>query len=105
MLKTDFEFYRGILFVRLRGILTKYSLINNNIDKVVNKLGFKYIVFNIDNINQIDAYGINFLINYNNSLKSKNGKVIICQNNELFLEKFISKVQTIKKEREVFNKI
>lgn len=105
MLKTDFEFYRGILFVRLRGILTKYSLINNNIDKVVNKLGFKYIVFNIDNINQIDAYGINFLINYNNLLKSKNGKVIICQDNELFLEKFISKVQTIKKEREVFNRI
>lgn len=103
-LKVDFEFYRGILFIRLKGILTKYSLSNTDIDKVINDIGFKYIVFNIDNINQIDAYGINYLINHHEALKNRDGKALICQNNKLFLNKFISKVQTITKEREVFKK-
>lgn len=103
MLKTEFEFYRGILFIRLKGVLTKYSLINNNIDKIIDYIDFKYVVFNIDNINQIDAYGINYLINHNNSLNKHNGKVLICQNNNLFKSKFISKVQTITREKEVFN--
>lgn len=104
-LKVDFEFYKGILFIRLKGVLTEYSLSNNIIDKIINYMGFKYIVFNIDNIYQIDSYGINYLINHNLSLKNKEGKVFICQKNNLFLTKFISKVQTITKEREVFNNI
>jgi len=104
-LKVDFEFYRGILFIRLNGVLTEYSLSNNIIDKIINDIGFKYIVFNIDNIYQIDSYGINYLINHNLSLNKKKGRVFICQKNNLFLAKFISKVQTITKEREVFSKI
>ena len=103
MLRVELEFYKGILFIRLKGILTKKNIINLKLDKILDKIGFKYIVFNIDNIKQIDGYGIRYLINYSKKLETNDGKVIICQNNDLFLDKFIPNIKVIKKEYEVFN--
>ena len=103
MLKVELEFYKGILFIRLKGILTKENIENENLNQIIEEIGFKYIVFNIDNIKQIDGYGIRYLINYNNKLKNDNGKAIVCQDSTLFLDKFIPKIEFIKKEKEVFN--
>lgn len=103
MLKVEMEFYKGILFIRLKGILTKRSVMNTKLDSMLRDIGFYYIVFNIDNIKQIDAYGIRYLISYSNSLKKRYGKAIICQYNVEFLDKFIPKMEVIKREKEVFN--
>ncbi len=49
MLKVDMEYEKGILYVRLKGVLErKYSYkINNYIVPVVLKHKIKYLVFNL----------------------------------------------------------
>ena len=105
MLKVDFEFYKGILFVRLKGILTKYSLMIIYFSSLIDYIGFKYIVFNINNIRLIDAYAIDYLVNYNRSLNSHNKKAFVCLDTSSFISKFSNKIQIINKEKEVLNKI
>lgn len=101
MLKTDFEFYKGILFIRLKGNLTKSNIKKSNINKILNTLKCKSIVFNISKINSIDAYAINYLINYNNYIKSKQGQVFLCHDTLNFVNKFSTKIKIIRKEKEV----
>ncbi len=72
MLKTNFEFSRGILFVRLKGDLNKYNI------KELKIKDFKFIVLNIDNMYSIDSYSIKFLNNVYKKNREKNGKMIIC---------------------------
>lgn len=51
MLKINLEFRKGVLFVRLNGSLNdKDSL--DNINSLINEIGFKYIVFNVDNLDR-----------------------------------------------------
>ena len=105
MLKVEYEFYKGILFIRLKGILTKKTIEKTDLNNTLLDIKFKYIVFNINNIKQIDGYSIKYLINYNDIIKKDKGKAIICQNNTVFLDKFIPKIEIIKNEKEVLNVI
>ena len=105
MLKVEYEFYKGILFIRLKGILTKKTIEKTDLNETLLDIKFKYIVFNINNIKQIDGYSIRYLINYNNDMKKENGKAIICQNNVCFLDKFIPKIDIIKSEKEILKVI
>ncbi len=59
MLKMNMEFRKGILFVRLKGVLTKKtaSSLNNYLIPVINKHGIKFLVYNLKNIKEIDNYG------------------------------------------------
>lgn len=98
MLKINTEFRKGIMFIRIKGNLTK-----NNIDKVEYK-DFKYIVFNFDNLLSIDSYSINYIINYNNKITKENGKLIICgKNNSLGNDLFKNKIPIIDNEIKAFN--
>ena len=72
MLKTNFEFSRGILFIRLKGDLNK-----NNIKELKIK-DFKFIVLNIDNMYSIDSYSIKYLNSIYKKNQDMNGKMIIC---------------------------
>ena len=105
MLRVKLEFYKGILFVRFKGILDKNNIKETDLNNILEELGFKMVVFNINDIKAIDSYGIKFLINYNTKLKKYNGKAIVCQNNKEFIDKFIPKIKFIKKEKEVFNTV
>lgn len=86
MLKMDLEYKGGILFIRLDGILnrkTSYK-INNYVIPIINKHHIKYIIYNLENIKEIDNYGIDAIINTKLSLKKNNGKLLLCKlNNEL----------------------
>ena len=97
MLKIDFEFYKGIL--------TKQNIEKHKLEDIINMIEFKYIVFNIDNIRQIDGYGIKCLINYSDMLMNRDGKAIICQSNTLFLDKFEKRINYVVREMDVFNMI
>lgn len=97
MLKTNIVFYKGILFIRLNGSFNQNTL---NIITNYNK-EFRYIVLNINNLNSIDIYGINYLIKYNNDLVNNDGKLFICHNNKYKL--FNKKLNCIKEENDVFN--
>lgn len=105
MLSVDFEFYKGVLFVRLKGIFTKYSLGCNDFSSLIDYIGFKYIVFNISKIRQIDVYAIDYLINYSKKLLFCNQKSFICLNEGRLANKFINNVEVITRENEVLNKI
>lgn len=72
MLKTNMEFRKGILFIRLKGDLNK-----NTIKGVIDD-DFKYIVLNIDNMYSIDSYSIQYLNKLNRSVLEDEGKMIIC---------------------------
>ena len=84
LLKIDFEYKKGILFLRLEGILNKdtSSILENAIKKVVSKGGIKYLLINFEKIYEIDEGGISSIINSYKQYLKDNGKLIICGYNE-----------------------
>lgn len=89
MLKMDLEFCRGILFVRLRGkLLRKNSYkINNYLNPVLKKHKIKYVVYNLFFLEDIDASGIDAILNSKYIVKSNNGKIRMCEVNSNIKEK------------------
>jgi len=59
MLKINMEYRRGVLFVRLKGKLTKYTYksLENYLIPLINKYGIKYLVYNLEAITLIDNEG------------------------------------------------
>lgn len=72
MLKTNMEFSKGILFVRIKGDL------NINTVNVLDLKDFKFIVLNIDNMYSIDSYCIKYLNGIYKKFNNKEGKIILC---------------------------
>ena len=67
-MKVTTEFRGGILFVRLSGNLTKdtVSILNDKVTNLVYRVGIRHVVFNVENLDNIDYKGINTLL-YNSS--------------------------------------
>ena len=64
MLESDLEIRKGILFVRLTGILSKSTV--GNLEKVTSLIsnnGLNNVVINIEKLDYIDNIGIN-IFNY-----------------------------------------
>lgn len=80
MLDIDMEFRRGILFIRLKGELTKKTILkmNDEVTSLIKENGIKNFVFNISELNNIDMKGISSL--YYNYELSKNfaGNSYLC---------------------------
>lgn len=72
MLKTNMEFSRGILFIRIKGDLNK-----NTIQGLIDE-DFKYVVINIDDIYSIDSYSIKYINKIYKEFKNNKGNMIIC---------------------------
>ena len=72
LLKTNMEFRKGILFIRLKGDLNR-----NTIKGVIDK-DFKYVVLNIDDMYSIDSYSIKYLNKIYRLYENNNNKFIIC---------------------------
>ncbi len=72
MLKTNLEFSRGILFVRLKGDLNRSTI------KELKIKDFKFIVLNINNMYSIDSYSIKYLNKIYKKYQDKDRKMIIC---------------------------
>ena len=80
MLDVNFEFRRGILFIRLCGDLTKKTI--DQFDEIVTSLirdnGIRNVVFNVSLLNRIDLKGTSRLF-YNYELCKKNrGVSLLC---------------------------
>jgi len=74
------EFRKGILFVRLEGILDKENSdkVKKNLFELVKKNAIKYVVLNVEKLSSIDSIGIKSIQkNYEEIAKNK-GKFIIC---------------------------
>ena len=80
MLNIDIEYKRGILFVRLDGILNEKTscILEDALKSVVHKAGIKYVLINFEKLYELDKSGISTIIkSYNECLKD-NGKLMIC---------------------------
>ena len=95
MLKTNMEFSKGILFIRLKGDLNK-----NTIRGVIDK-DFKYIVLNIDNMYSIDSYSIDYLTKLYKKIECTSGKMIICDKFNIS-RKLLKEIPKIEKEYDAF---
>ena len=92
MLNVGTEYRKGILFVRLRGNLTKDTIykLNKKVTKKVKDNGIRNIVFNLSNLRSIDIKGINTIF-YNYELcKNNNGRSLLCGNNDRIRKKLKS---------------
>ena len=105
MLKINLEFRKGVLFVRLNGSLNdKESL--DNINSLINEVGLKYIVLNVDKLKCIDVNGINCILDYNNKLINNNGKLLLCESNNIISNRlFKNKIPYINNEIQAFDLI
>ena len=105
MLKINLEFRKGVLFIRLNGSLNNANDLDN-INSLVSDIGLKYIVFNIDNLKSIDVNGINWILKYNDKLINNNGKLLLCENDDILSNQlFKNKIPNIKNEIQAFDLI
>ncbi len=81
MLKVDMEYEKGILYVRLNGVLDRKVCykINNYIVPVVLKHKIKYLVFNLLELKDIDGSGLDAMLNTKCAIKSNKGKICLCE--------------------------
>ena len=63
MLDYDFVFKKGILFIELKGDVTKETsfLFKDEITPLILDNGIKNVIINVSNLKNIDDYGINAL--------------------------------------------
>ena len=80
MLEITKEFRRGILFVRLKGVLDKdtVSYLNKEVTKVVADMQFHNVLFNVEELTSIDIEGVHALLYNYNLCKENNGTSILC---------------------------
>ena len=89
MLKVDMEYDKGILYVRLNGILERkvsYK-INNYIVPTVLKHKVKYLVFNLLELKDIDESGMDALLNTKCAIRTNRGKICLCEVSDEVREK------------------
>ena len=67
MLKINTKFYDGIMFIRLDGILSKKEVykFKKEVTNIIRENKIRKVVFNLANLNYIDKYGINSILQSN----------------------------------------
>ena len=81
MLNITSEYQKGILFVRLKGVLNKKTAhkLKNYLLPVIIKQGIKFLVYNLYSLEQIDFSGKKALEKCSQAIKENNGKALICE--------------------------
>ena len=104
MLRINTEFRKGVLFVRLSGKISDENYLES-INSLVEDIGIKYVVLNIENIKKIDVNNINHIINYNRKILKNKGRLLICDKNVNRNRIFKNNIPNIKCEIEAFSLI
>jgi len=90
MLDINFEFRRGVLFIRLKGILTKSTVkkLDSEVTTLIRDNGIRNVVFNVSDLNKIDLKGISRLFyNYELCKKNRGVSLLCCVDNNNIHEK------------------
>ncbi|MBQ2872508.1 MAG: STAS domain-containing protein [Bacilli bacterium] len=103
MLKINFEFRKGIFFIRLIGNLNNknYKEKENMLKDLIIENKFKYIVINTNYLKNIDLDGLNYLLEIFYITKSNESNLIICDKNNIFKRLLNKSIPSIKEEIEV----
>ena len=80
MLDINLEFLRGMLFVRLSGILdtNTYPKLSSILDDMINDKGLKYFVVNLEELDYVDDKGLQSIIDRYFDVVMHDGKLVIC---------------------------
>jgi anti-anti-sigma factor len=81
MLKITMEFRKGILFIRLKGKFTQKEDLKFK-REVVDKIkiyGIRSVVFNIQDLKEIDLKGMHSILYIYELCKENRGKVLVCE--------------------------
>lgn len=83
MLTVKTEYKDGTMFVRLKGELTKDSIIklDKQVTKRIQTKNIHNLVLNCSNLKSIDYKGINRLFYNYEIIKENNGRIMLCGNN------------------------
>lgn len=75
MFTYNIEYRENILFIRLIGSLNKNTIkyIDSELDNIVNNLGIYNIVFNFQELVELDTFAAHTLIDWYNLIKSRKG--------------------------------
>lgn len=105
MLKINYEFRKGIFFIRLIGDLDKknYYKQEKYLYNLINYNGFKNIVLNTNMVRNVDLYGINYIACFYDILKENNQNLILCDKTNLWKDIFGNSIGNISSELEAFN--
>ncbi len=95
MLGIEMEFIKGILFIRLDGKLNgdTCNKLYEDVSEMIFDNGIRNIVFNLENVNEIDINGINSLIFNYKLCKQNKGESIICNINGTVKRALIGDIQ------------
>lgn len=80
MLNINYEFRKGILFIRLTGELNKNTVwkLKHEINDMIEDNGITNVVFNVSKLMSIDDDGINCLLDNFKLCKYNNGSALLC---------------------------
>jgi len=80
MLEINMEFRKGILFIRLNGQLNEKTVdkLEREVTELVKENGIRNLVFNLEDVTNIDINGINALLKNYKLCKQNDGKTLVC---------------------------
>lgn len=93
MLDINFEFRRGVLFIRLKGVLVKNTIkeFDSSVTTLIRDNGIRNVVFNVSELSKIDLKGISRLFyNYELCKKNRGVSLLCCVDNYNIHEKIKS---------------
>lgn len=103
MLDINYEFRKGIFFIRLIGEMNdkKYHNVKANLEELISINKFRYIVLNTNNINKIDLEGLKYILEIYQTSKKADSQLIICDKSNIINKLFLGLMPSIKDESEV----
>ena len=86
MLKINFEFRKGIFFIRLIGNLNNqnYKQEDQNLKALITENNFKYVVINTNYLEKVDLDGLNYLLEIFYITRLNKSNLVICDKNSIF---------------------
>jgi len=86
MLDINLEFYKGMLFVRLSGVLNinTCTKLSKCLDNMINGKGLRYFVINLEELDYVDDKGLQAIIDRYFDIVMHDGRLVVCgYNNRL----------------------
>lgn len=103
MLEINFEFRKGIFFIRLIGNLNNqnYKQEDRNLKDLITENNFKYVVINTNYLEKVDLDGLNYLLEIFYITRLNKSNLVICDKNSIFKRLLNNNIPSIKDEIEV----
>lgn len=103
MLKINYEFRKGIFFIRLIGNLNNknYKQEDIKLKEIIIENKFKYVVINTNYLKKVDMDGLNYLLEIFDVTKDIESNLVICDKNSIFKRLLNDTIPSIKEEIEV----